>query len=198
MTKFLLIRHGTNDTVGKSFGGRLPSVHLNEEGKQQAVELAQRLKHLPIKAIYCSPMERTIETATPLANELSLPLQTSHELIEIDCRNWTGKEIEALKNDKAFHLFNSFRSIAAIPGGEWMLDAQIRVVRFLQCLCKQHVNETIAIVSHADIIKAAIAYYAGMPLDFLLRIEIDPASVSIINVYEESVQIQVLNHTGNL
>jgi probable phosphomutase (TIGR03848 family) len=196
MTKFLLIRHGSTNMVGKRFSGRMPDVHLDENGKQQAKEIAQRLKSLPIKAIYSSPLERTIETAMPLAKELNLSVQTSEEFTEIDCGEWTGKEIDGLRDDKQFKLFNSFRSIAPVSGGEWMAEAQLRMVRQMQNLCLQHPGETIVVVSHGDLIKAAIAYYAGIHLDLFQRLEIDPASVSIVIIYEETARIHLINHSG--
>ena len=64
MPIFLLIRHGETDYNKKMrIAGRLPGVHLNKKGRQQAQVLADRLASLPIKAIYASPLERTMETA---------------------------------------------------------------------------------------------------------------------------------------
>ena len=69
MPLLLLIRHGENEYVktGK-MAGRLPGVHLNEKGQKQAQALGDALKDVPIKAIYSSPLERAIETATPIAS----------------------------------------------------------------------------------------------------------------------------------
>ena len=71
MPLLLLIRHGENEYVktGK-LAGRLPDVHLNERGRQQAAELAEALKHVPLIAIYSSPLERAVETAEPIALSL--------------------------------------------------------------------------------------------------------------------------------
>ena len=73
MPLLLLIRHGENDYVktGK-LAGRLPGVHLNEKGQKQAEALGQALSDVPIKAIYSSPLERAMETATPIANARKL------------------------------------------------------------------------------------------------------------------------------
>ena len=105
---------------------------------------------------------------------------------------------EELQSQKQFQLFNSFRSTTRIPGGELMLEAQARIVAGLQKLCIQHPNETVAVVSHSDLIKAAVTYYAGIPLDLFQRIEISPASVSILEVYEETARIMLVNDTGGI
>lgn len=198
MTKFLLIRHATTDSVGKKLSGRLPGVHLNKEGKEQAQKLAERLAGLPVAAIYSSPLERAVETAEPLANALQLSVNICEDFLEMDFGEWTNRSIEELKDEQKFKLFNSFRSCTRIPGGELMLEAQTRIVSGMQKLSAQHTNETIAIISHSDMIKAAVAYYAGIHLDMFQRIEISPASVSIINVYDETAQIILLNDTGTL
>jgi probable phosphoglycerate mutase len=176
----------------------MPGVNLNEEGKDQANRLAERLKDLAISAIYSSPLERAIETAEPLAQLLNKGVFISEDFLEINFGDWTNLTIEELEQDSTFQLYNSFRSFTHIPGGELMLEAQTRFIKGLQRLCVQHPNETVAVFSHGDLIKAAVAYYAGTPLDLFLRIEISPASVSIINVFEETAQIFLVNDTGEI
>ena len=198
MTKFLLIRHATNDTVGKRFAGRQPGIHLNEEGRLQAQKLAEWLAHLPIAAIYSSPLERAIETAEPIAKTLKLKTESADELIEMDFGEWTNRTFDELADDPQFQLFNSFRSCTGIPGGELMPEAQIRVIKYLQKLCVTHDQQIIAIVTHSDIIKAVVAYYAGIHLDLFQRLEINPASVSIVEVFAETARISLLNFTGEV
>lgn len=196
MTRFLLIRHATTDAVGKKFSGRTAGVNLNAEGRQQAQLLAERIAGLPIAAIYSSPLERTMETAVPLATLLNLPTLINESLLELDCGEWTNLAFAELRNTKAFQNFNSYRSGTRIPGGEMMVEAQTRMVTGLQKLVLQHSEETVAVISHSDLIKATIAYYAGIHLDMVQRIEISPASVSIIEIFEETARILLVNHTG--
>jgi probable phosphomutase (TIGR03848 family) len=198
MTKFLLIRHAATDTAGKKLTGRMAGVHLNERGMKQAQHLAERLANIPIAAIYSSPLERAIETAKPLAKGHHLQTIIQQDFIEIDFGEWTDCSFEELRSQKQFQLFNTFRSTTRIPGGESMMEAQTRMIAGLQQLCLQHPNETVAVVSHADTIKAAVTYYAGIPLDLFQRIEISPASVSIIEVYEETARIMLVNDVGGI
>ncbi|MDQ3278349.1 MAG: histidine phosphatase family protein [Bacteroidota bacterium] len=198
MTKLLLIRHATTAMVGKKIAGRIKGVRLSEEGYAQATHLAERLQKVTIAAVYSSPLERAIETATPIAEQLQLPVTELPELIELDFGEWTGAEIDALKSDRQFQLFNTFRSSTKVPGGEWMSAAQTRMVNCLQQLCSKHPAQTVAVVGHSDLIKAAIAHYAGIHLDLFHRIEISPASLSIVDVFPETARISLLNHTGEL
>lgn len=198
MTRFLLIRHGNTDAVGKRLAGRSKGVHLNEEGKQQVQKLGERLRGLPISALYSSPLERAIETAEPIASALNLEIKSNDDFIELDFGNWTNRTIDEMRSDDVFKHFNLFRSATRIPGGELMPQAQLRIVNGLQKLYEKHANETVAVVSHGDIIKAAVTFYAGIHLDLFQRIEISPASVSIIEVYDETARILVINDTGEI
>lgn len=198
MIKLLLIRHATTDAVGKKLSGRMAGVHLNEEGKIQAKKLVEQLLNLPIAAIFSSPLERAIETADPIAASHDLTTIAAEDFLEIDFGEWTNLPFEELEKEPQFHLFNSFRSSTRIPGGELMPEAQTRMITGIQKLHSQHHNETIAIISHSDLIKATIAYYAGIHLDMLQRIEIDPASVSIIDIYDETARVVLFNHTGKI
>lgn len=198
MTRFLLIRHATTDAVGKRLSGRTPGVHLNETGKAQARELAERLAKLPIAAIYSSPLERTMQTAAPLANLRQLKTEKAEDFLEIDFGAWTNRTFQELASEQQFQLFNTFRSSTRIPDGELMAEAQNRIISGLQKLTRKHRNETVAVVSHSDLIKAAVAYYAGIHLDLFQRIEISPASVSVLEVYDETARLLHINDTGGI
>ena len=198
MTTFLLIRHATNDTVGRLIAGWTPDVHLNSEGKRQAEKLAERLALVPINAIYSSPLERARETAEPIAQKLKLEIVIREELGEIHFAAWTGRTLAELEREAKWQQFNSFRSGTRIPGGELMLEAQMRIIAELERLREQHPDEVVAVVSHGDLIKAAVTYYAGIHLDLFQRIEISPASVSIITISDHGPHILLVNDTGEL
>ncbi len=198
MTNILLVRHALTDSVGKRLSGRLPGVPLNEIGREQARKLALRLADLPLSAVYSSPLERAVETAGPVAQAHNLQTIISDDFLEINFGDWTNATFDELQVQPKFQHFNAFRSQTRIPGGEMMLEAQTRVIAGLERLCQKHSQQTIAVVSHSDLIKAALAYYAGIHLDLFQRIEISPASVSVIQIYEETARILVINDTGSI
>lgn len=198
MTKLLLIRHALTDAVGQRLSGRTPGVPLNMEGRAQAQKLAERLAAVPLAAIYSSPLERALQTAAPLAQRHQLEPLVSDDFLEIDFGHWTNRSFQELAGEPDFQRFNSFRSHTRIPGGELMLEAQARMVAGLGRLCAQHPGATVAVVSHADMLKAAVAHYAGIPLDLFQRLEISPASVSGLEIFEETARLLFLNDTGEL
>lgn len=198
MTKILLIRHATNDTVGIRLSGRRAGVHLNEAGRLQAQKLAARLEGMKIHAVYSSPLERAVETAEPIAKILNLETVIDEDFLEINFGDWTFKTFEELDKLPQFQQFNSFRSFTRVPGGESMAEAQLRMINGIEKLCEKHPNETVALVSHADMIKSVVAYYTGTHLDLFHRVEISPASVSIIEIGCGTAAIRLVNYTGEL
>lgn len=198
LTTFYLIRHAVPDLAEGTLAGHLPGVHLSAYGQQQAARLADRLSAGSMAAIYSSPLERTLQTAQAIASRLTLPVQVSDAFAEIDFGEWTGQRFADLAADPRWQAWNSFRSSAPLPAGGLMIEVQTRAVAALQGLCQQHPEQGVAIVSHSDVIKAVVAHYLGLHLDLFQRIEISPASVSIIAVQRWGAQVLRLNDTGDL
>ena len=198
MTTFYLIRHAAHSLLGKRIVGRTPGVRLSQEGREQARELAGRLDGIPIDALYASPLERAQETAEPLAQRRGLEVRTAPEIQELDFGEWSNRAREELSNDPEWAPFNAFRSGNRAPGGECMAEIQHRFVGFMETLRREHSGQHVALVSHADPIKTALLYYLGMPLDFFLRLEISPASVSMVEVGEWGPKVICLNDRGTL
>ncbi|MCJ7567535.1 MAG: histidine phosphatase family protein [Anaerolineales bacterium] len=198
MTTFYLIRHGHNDFVEKrKLAGRMPDVHLSAEGHRQAEALVQILSSVKFKAIYASPLERAVETATPLASDQGLEIIIREGLLEIDYGSWQGQSLKALRRRKLWPIIRNSPSLARFPEGESFPEAQARVVAELEALRSLHRGKkgNIACVFHADPIKLAIAHYLALPLDLFQRITISPASTSTLAVSDSSIRIIGLNDT---
>ncbi|OFZ53146.1 MAG: hypothetical protein A2428_12005 [Bdellovibrionales bacterium RIFOXYC1_FULL_54_43] len=177
---FILIRHASCDPIGISISGRLPDIHLNSKGAKEAENLATRLARSRISKIYSSPLERALETAKPLSRELGIATITSEHFAELEFGQWTGSPLQDLASSEHWKRFNTFRSGTRIPEGELMLEAQTRAIAELIRISERHGGERIAIITHGDIIKSILLYALGIPIDFLFRLEIDPASLSVI------------------
>jgi probable phosphoglycerate mutase len=193
----LLIRHAHHDYIGRAIAGWLPGVSLSRQGRIEAAALADRLADARIVAIYSSPLERALETASPLAERLGLRIEIRPALGEVRFGDWTGRTMAELDADPAWQRFNNYRSGTRAPNGEWMLEAQARMTGELERIRRDHPNNAVAVVSHGDVIRAAVMHYAGIPLDLFQRIEIHPASVSVIELDENGPRILKLNETGS-
>ncbi len=194
MTVILLIRHGENDWVGKKLAGRLPGVHLNKNGQQQAETIAEVLAEAPIQAIYSSPLERTVETATPLAKKINLPIIQESNLQEINFGDWQGKSIKQLSRRKLWKTVQEKPAEMVFPNGESFSAAQTRLAECLQTLSQQHQeNDLIACFSHSDSIRLLVAYSLNMHLNDFQRIAIHPASVTVIHLTDTFIRIPFIN-----
>lgn len=201
MTIIILLRHGENEWVKKHrLAGWIPGVHLNEKGHQQAEEAAQRLRVLPVKALYSSPVTRCIETAEYVAQALDLEIKHLDGLGEVRYGSWEGKKIKNLARKPLWHAVQYYPSRMRFPGGgEALREVQFRMVQTLEQLTLQHQNETIVAVSHADAIKLVLAYYLGVHMDLFQRIAVSPASASILYLAENgAVRVLRMNDDGPL
>ncbi len=198
MTTVLLIRHGETDANGKSIMGWEKGWDLNAAGKRQVAELAGRLKRIPIRAVYTSPLERAVETGTPIAESHGVPLTAVDELGEIHFGEWEGKTMQELDQSEEWRRYNTVRSLVRPPGGEMMVEVQTRMVDQMDCLVWRHPNETVAVVTHGDPLRATLAYYLHIPLDSLLRFEIGLASASVLQIDQWNARVLCVNHTGDL
>jgi probable phosphomutase (TIGR03848 family) len=182
MPVILLIRHGENDYVKKNrLAGRLPGVHLNQNGQKQAQALAENLVGAPVKAVYSSPLERALETAAPIGQVLGLEVQLRDGLIEVDFGDWQDQRIKALSRTKLWKIVQGAPSRMRFPNGETFADAQHRIIQELEAIAGCHEpKDMVACVTHSDPIKLAVAYFLGMPLDTFQRLSVAPASISAL------------------
>ncbi len=194
MPVILLIRHGVNDFVGKRLAGRLPGVHLNDEGKQQAQAIADLLKDAPITAVYSSPLERAMETAQPLAEAHDLKVQTCEGLLEVHFGKWQGKTNKQMSCMKLWKTVQEKPSEMRFPEGELFAEARERVVRALEEIKAAHgEKDIVACFSHSDTIRLAVSYYLDMPLDSFQRVNIDTASVTALFLGEGMPRVLNVN-----
>src|SRR4051812_39711925 len=132
MAIFYLIRHGNIAVTPGVLYGRTPGIHLNEEGRAQAHSMADRFRAIPVTALYCSPLERAVETAQPLADVLKLPMQINEGFLEVEYGDWTGRSFTELERDPQWRVYNTSRTSACIPRGENILQLQARFVKAME------------------------------------------------------------------
>jgi probable phosphoglycerate mutase len=197
MALLLLIRHGENEfTRTGKLAGWTQGVSLNEAGRKQAEGLVARLKGAPIKHIYASPLERARETAAPLAAALGLPVEIRPGLGEVRYGQWTGKSLKRLARTRLWRVVQALPSAMTFPEGETMRAAQARMVDALESIAQAHPKAMVAVFSHSDPIKLAVAWYLGAPLDLFQRIQISTASVTALRLGQGPPSLVKLNDTG--
>ena len=198
-TVVVLVRHGLTPTTGVVLPGRASGLHLADEGRRQAEVVAGRIAALHrVAAVYCSPLERARETATPIARARGLPLRNERDLVDLDVGAWTGLRLSRLRRKREWTNVQRHPAGFRVPDGESFIEMQARVTAALERLVARHRSATIIAVSHADPIKAAVAHALGVPLDLFQRIMIAPASVSAVAYDGAGARVLAVNSTDGM
>ncbi len=197
-TTVLLVRHGQTPTTGQSLPGRAPGLHLADAGVRQAERAAERLAELnKVDAVYCSPLERTRETAKPIGKALGLTPKVRKGLLECDFGEWTGAQLKDLFKLPEWKTVQQAPSQFRFPGGESFTEMQVRIVTAIEQLAAEHPGGTIVCVSHADPIKAAMAHALGTHIDLFQRIVISTCSISAVSYTSGGPIVLAVNSTGD-
>ena len=197
-TTVLLVRHGRTPTTGTTLPGRAPGLHLSDVGRDQARVAAERIgASAKVAAVYASPLERTRETAAPIARACGRKVQIRRGLLECDFGDWTGKRLDKLSKLPEWTTVQRSPSTFRFPDGESFLEMQNRMVETIAELVADHPGDTIVCVSHADPIKAAIAHAAGTHLDLFQRIVVSPCSISAVHHTAGGPVLLTVNSTGD-
>ncbi len=151
-----------------------------------------------VAAVYASPLERTRETAAPIAKALGLRVHRAKGLLECEFGDWTGAELKKLSKLPEWRTVQRNPSGFRFPGGESFTEMQTRIGTAIETIRTEHPGETVVAVSHADPIKAAVAQAMGMHLDLFQRIVISPCSVSAILYTADGPIVLAVNSTGDL
>jgi probable phosphoglycerate mutase len=192
-TTFFLIRHAAHSLLDGTLVGRMPNVHLSPAGQLQAERVARRLAREKIDLVRSSPQTRALETAQPIAASFNLDCEIVEAIDEIDMGEWTGQTFQNLASRADWQAWNTKRSLSRAPRGESMKEVQTRVVSHLEGTARKHLDRGVAVISHADVIKAALLSCLGMSLDHYDRIEIAPASISTLVVGNWGAKLLRLN-----
>lgn len=197
-TLVLLVRHGQTPTTGTTLPGRARGLHLAEAGLAQADLAASRIAGLArVDAVYSSPMERTRETAAPIARARKLRVRTERDLLECDFGQWTGAELKALRKLPEWQTVQRYPSGFRFPGGESFPEMQGRMVNAVDRLVERHRGGAVVAVSHADPIKALVAHALGTHLDLFQRVVVSPCSITAISYSPAGPIVLSVNSTGD-
>jgi probable phosphomutase (TIGR03848 family) len=193
VTTFFLVRHGVTAHTGQRLSGWLPDIHLTELGVAQAEAVAEFLSDVGLDAVYSSPIERSMETAAPIARRQNLKIQRRRRLGEVEFGRWTNRSFATLRRTKLWARVQRFPSGIRFPGGETFVEVQRRAVEELEALKEAHPKQALCCVSHADVIKLIAAHYLGVHIDLFQRIEIGPASTTVIAIGEAGPKVLSMN-----
>ena len=182
-TLVLLVRHGQTPTTGTTLPGQAHGLHLADKGREQAERGRGAIAPFEgkVAAVYASPLERTRETAAPIAKACGLRVRIERGLLECDFGEWTGSRAEDADEAARVEAGAALPERLPLPGGESFTEMQTRIIGAVERpRAPRHRGEIVVAVSHADPIKAAVAHALGTHLDLFQRIVVSPCSVTAI------------------
>ena len=188
-TTLVLVRHGvTPHTSAKRFSGGLASANpaLSDEGRAQARLTAEWLAPLGERAavVVASPVRRTLETAQIIAETLGLTVETEPGLAEMEFGRWDGLTFAEVAERFPEELTRWRASLDASPeGGESFRVVEKRVLDALARVRERYAGRTVIVVSHVTPIKTIVSHVVDAPLESVFRMELTPASVSVVSFY---------------
>jgi probable phosphomutase (TIGR03848 family) len=188
MATVILVRHGrTTANASGVLAGRAAGIKLDKTGRSQAARTAERLAVVPLVGVVSSPLERCRQTARTIldhqAGSPAAPLDKG--ITECDYGEWQGRALKDLAKEELWKVVQAQPSAAAFPGGESLAAMQARSVAAIRrhdaTFEAEHGPGAVWVaVTHGDIIKSILADALGMHLDLFQRINVNPASASIV------------------
>lgn len=188
MATVLLVRHGrTTANATGLLAGRMAGVGLDALGRDQVARTGDRIAAVPVSAVVSSPLDRCAETARAIVDRQTgaPPTSVDVDLTECDYGRWQGRRLTDLATEDLWRTVQAQPSAVIFPGGESLAGMQSRAVAAIRrhdaAVEAEHGPGAVWVaVSHGDIIKSVLADALGMHLDMFQRLEVGPASVSIV------------------
>ncbi len=201
MIKFYLVRHAQTQFNKEHIFQGVTDNGLNQEGIKQAERIAEFFEKIEINEIYSSPLNRVIQTATPLAEKKNKEIIILDNFFEVNCGKWEGKNwfylVENEKESlKKWLLDADFKA----PEGESLLDVYNRVEKDLfKILSEPEKDRTIVLYGHGGVNRAIICHLLGIPINRAFRFEQSNACINLFEISDKfPPRLIMLNYTGHL
>lgn len=203
MSTLILLRHGHSaaNATG-TLTGQLPGVGLSKSGSKQAELLIDRIGRSIVHRVHVSPIERCHLTIGPWLRSKNAKELERFEIVdgltEIDFGDWSGRKLSSLRRDPLWRQIQNTPSKVTFPNGESFKKAQRRAVKATDEIISSRGNKVHLLVSHSDTIKLILTHYLELPLDSFQKLQINPASFSIINTHKGNISVNTINNSGSL
>ena len=193
-TRLYLVRHGATPLTAEDRFSGSENVHLSEEGRAQVTRLAKRLKDDTIDAIYCSPLDRTMETAEIIAKPHQLTLIAKDGFREISHGHWEGlsrKEVEG-QYPEEYLAWEADPFTFAPEGGESGITVLARALPVLREVIVEHRDKNILVVSHKATLRIIISSLLGFDVrGYRDRLDQAPACLNILD-FKDTVRVRLM------
>jgi probable phosphoglycerate mutase len=187
-TRIFLVRHGATPLTAEDRFAGSSDVALSDEGRRQIASLAERLKGENLDALYTSPLQRTMETASILAAPHGMQPVAEHALREIDYGRWEGlsrSEVETTFREE-YAIWEEDPFTVAPIGGESGINVLNRALPFIRRIVEQHRHRSVVVVSHKGTNRLLISSLLGFDVrGYRDRLDQSPAALNILDFMNE-------------
>lgn len=202
MTTLYIIRHAeASGNCGRTFQGSMDGT-VSDNGRVQLGFLAERMRLVPLTAVYSSPLSRTMETAEAVNAYHGLPIQTSENLKELDGGEWEGLRWAVLPDlyPSLAYTWNMAPWDFEAPGGETMRHLSERISGEAARIARDNPGGTVAVITHGCAIRALLCSAKGYPLERLNDVEwCDNTAVTVLRYADDgSVSVACENDASHL
>jgi probable phosphoglycerate mutase len=212
LTTLILVRHGrTHLTESKKISGRGgENPHLSDLGKEDAHRVAKALKEIgnsgqyaylnPPSAIISSPIQRTVDTANIIANELGLAVTLDEDIAEISFGDWDGHTNEEVSKTwpEQWEAWRGSWTVAP-PNGESLMEFDERVMRARKRITQEHAGSTVVVVAHVMPIRGFTRYAFDGGISSYWATQVAPCSMTILRLWgDQAVEVVTVNDTNHL
>lgn len=181
-TRIFLIRHGVTDWHGQKRVMGQRDVPLNAEGINQASAAAQALAGTQLAEVLSSPLLRAMQTADIIAGQFGIEVARDPRLLDFRVGKWEGMSYAEVAASPDYQRFLADPLSTAIPGGEDLRQIRERAVGAVeQALADAPAGESVAIVTHAGVLRVLLAHYLGSPPANYHRLRVAPGSISVLS-----------------
>lgn len=200
MTVILFLRHAHSEANGAGIlAGQISGIHLSNIGRKQAKTFARNYADMYFSEIHISPLERCRETISPYLDHVKknskkrISVIENRNFIEMDYGSWSGMKLRKLTLLPLWRRIQRNPSTVTFPGGESFIALNKRVHKGLLAIARKNPRGQVLVVTHADVIKLALASALKMELNDFQKIAIDPASVSAIEIDGNAFRVLTMN-----
>jgi alpha-ribazole phosphatase len=195
-TRLLLIRHGEPhaDSRGRCYGTL--DYGLSDLGRRQSAELARRLAGVALAGVVSSPRTRAQETARALG-----PItRTDERLRELDFGDLEGRRYEEIEHElpDLYRRWMAEPTRVRFPGGEGLEDLRRRTAEAVAEVVARSPGGTIAVVTHAGVVRATLADALGLPSERIFTVDVGYCRVSVVDWFNGTPVVRMVNGAGDL
>ena len=200
--RLFLVRHGETESNRQGLALGRADVPLNDLGREQAAQVAAALADEPLLAVYASPLQRTVDTAKPVAAAHDLPVSIEPAFIEMDVGEVEGLTFTELR-ERYPQLLETWASAdgpqSAMPGGERLLDVQLRATEAVRALAARHAEGAVCVVTHNFVILSLLADVLAIDLASFRRLRHAVGAITTLELrHGRHTRVLRLNDTCHL